>query len=548
MASGQRLFVWRAWAWIVATFVVASAVQVSLSFMFHGGVLDLITSYLLVLATGIVYGPLVFNRGQQHTTPVVDSQSQHLPVDTAGSHDAQDECLLQAPQCATQIRDEDADADVDAETYSGTTLAESMEIEGAYMGSVHQNRADSDTESFEQFQNHRPDRPPRLHFLDNVKTFLTAIVVSFHVNCAFGGCGHHWFLVIGDYSCGFHTFTKVVALINQAYFMSLFFFISAYFTPASYDRKGRHAFLRDKARRLWIPAMVTSFTIVPASLMIGMVSMSTSPIYVPFPGHCWFLFWLLALNYGYCTIRKGGFNYNTAAAPGSSESLTPFPTSFRRYLYGGLVCGLATFATCAMFGNVFYAMPVEVGSLPSDLLLFGVGVVAMRNQWLSWPIEEQMDISVWCLRGGILLEVVGILALLASSSSKSVIVQVLFFLLAGCFCLDMSLAVLQFFQRYLNFRTPTSRFLADSAYTVYLIHPLVIASVTSGFIWVYNSLYHDSITFGGSMPVSKSHLEGPYDGSLHLAIGWVVVNLVSHAIVWPLAWRLRQLPGFKSVL
>jgi fucose 4-O-acetylase-like acetyltransferase len=112
----------------------------------------------------------------------------------------------------------------------------------------------------------------------------------------------NWFLVVGNYSCAFHTFTKVVALINQAYFMSLFFFLSAYFTPASYDRKGRTAFLRDKGRRLWLPAMDATFAIVPASLMIGWVSMGASPAYVPFPGHCWFLFWLLALNCACCTI------------------------------------------------------------------------------------------------------------------------------------------------------------------------------------------------------------------------------------------------------
>jgi surface polysaccharide O-acyltransferase-like enzyme len=171
----------------------------------------------------------------------------------------------------------------------------------------------------------------------------------------------------------------------------------------------------------------------------------------------------------------------------------------------------------------------------------------MRSQWLSSPIEEQMDTSVWYLRVGILLEAVALLAL-ESILSKGVAVNLLFYLVAGFFCLDMSLAVLLFFQRHLNRRTSTSRFLADSAYTVYLIHPLVIASLTSGFIWVYNGLYNDSIAFDGSIPVSRSHLEGPYDGSLHLAIGWVAVNIVCHAIVWPLAWGLRQIPGLRSIL
>jgi glucan biosynthesis protein C len=536
MATEQRLFAWGAWAWVVAALVAAVAIQVSLSFKYKGGESDLITCYLIVLATVIMYGPLVFCRGCWDGIPVLEPQS-YLPVETTANHGApQEECLQQAPQCATELGDEDAGA--------GPALIETMEIEGACLESDHQTEACSDTEPFEQFQNQNPDRPPRLHFLDNVKTFLTAVVVTFHVNCAFGGCGNKWFLVVGDYSCAFHSFTKAVRLINQAYFMSLFFFISAYFTPASYDRKGRTAFLRDKGRRLWLPAMVASFTIVPACLIIGWVSVGASPLYIPFPGHCWFLFWLLALNYAYCTIRNG--DSAAAVTPCLGEALTPFPTSFRRCLYGAIVCGLATFAACAIFDESFYAMPVEIGSLPSDLLLFGAGAAAMRNQWLSRPIEEQMDTPVWYLRVGILLEAVALLAL-ESISSKGVVVNLLFYLVAGFFCLDMSLAVLQLFQRHLNLRTPISRVLADSAYTVYLIHPLVIASVTSGFIWVYNSLYHDSITFVGST-ASSSHLEGPYDGSLHLAIGWVAVNLVCHAIVWPLAWGLRQLPGLRSIL
>lgn len=134
----------------------------------------------------------------------------------------------------------------------------------------------------------------------------------------------------------------------------------------------------------------------------------------------------------YCTIRKGGSDNATTA-----KSFTPFPTSLRRCLYGGLVCGLATFAAYAILGDVFYSMPVDIGSLPSDLLLFGVGVVAMRSQWLTRPIEEQMDTSVWNFRVGVLLEAVALLAL-ESIMSKGVVVSLLFYLVAGFFCLDVT--------------------------------------------------------------------------------------------------------------
>jgi glucan biosynthesis protein C len=556
MATEQKFFAWQAWAWVVAALVVASAIQVSLSYCYEGSVSDLITSYLIVLATGVMYGPLVWNK-----TPVTQPQS-YLPVKSAsardGKHGAQEEGLQQqAPGCATEFRDEDIDAG------GGATL---IKIEGARLKAEHQARLKSerhrtelsarfDTESLAHIQSQNTDRPPRLHFLDNIKIFLTASVVSFHVNCAFGGCDSDWYLVIGDYSCFFQTFTKAFRLIHQAYFMSLFFFISAYFTPASYDRKGRTTFLRDKGRRLWLPAMVATFTIVPGSLVIGWVSIGTSPLYVPFPGHCWFLFWLLALNFAYCFIRKGdNLDSDTATdigAPGSrsSDVLRQFPTSFRRYLYGALVCGLATFGVCAIFDGVLLAMPIDIGSLPSDLLLFGAGVFAFNNQWISKPIAEQMYASVWVLRVGALLEAVALLVLESVLSKGGVVVSLLFYLVAGFFCLDVSLAILEVFQRHLNLQTPFSRFLADSAYTVYLIHPLVTTIVTSGYIWVYNSRFdHDVITFVGTVPVSSSHLEGPLDGSVHLAIGWVAVNVVSHAILWPLAWGLRQLPGLRSIL
>lgn len=111
MARNKGYSLGGAWAWVVGSLVVAGAIQVSLSYKYHGGVLDLITSYLIVLATGIVYGPLGFCRGQSDTTPTVLELQSYLPVKTAGYHGAQEECLLHAPQCATQIGDEDPDAD-----------------------------------------------------------------------------------------------------------------------------------------------------------------------------------------------------------------------------------------------------------------------------------------------------------------------------------------------------------------------------------------------------------------------------------------------------
>ena len=51
--------------------------------------------------------------------------------------------------------------------------------------------------------------------------------------------------------------------VNQAYFMSLFLLISAYFVPGSYDRKGAGHFLKDRLIRLGIPLIIYSWIISP---------------------------------------------------------------------------------------------------------------------------------------------------------------------------------------------------------------------------------------------------------------------------------------------
>ena len=68
---------------------------------------------------------------------------------------------------------------------------------------------------------------------------------------------------IAGYRNGFQAFGASVLILNQSYFMSLFFFISGYFTPSSFDRKGRHAFVYDKLKRLGIPFLGFTFVLGP---------------------------------------------------------------------------------------------------------------------------------------------------------------------------------------------------------------------------------------------------------------------------------------------
>src|SRR5512136_1594292 len=112
----------------------------------------------------------------------------------------------------------------------------------------------------------------RLLFVDNIRVFLTILVILHHTMIIYAGTGS-WGLytegrqdtittVIGGWFCG----------VNQAYFMSLFLLISAYFVPGSYDRKGAGHFVKDRLIRLGIPLALYSWIIRPLLIYVDPIN------------------------------------------------------------------------------------------------------------------------------------------------------------------------------------------------------------------------------------------------------------------------------------
>jgi len=93
--------------------------------------------------------------------------------------------------------------------------------------------------------------PGRLFYLDNLRVYLTILVILHHAAMAYSGTGE-WSIVdpaIDDISPIFLTFFTT---LNQSYFMSAFFLLAGYFTPHSLKKKGKANWLfgnlRENAR------------------------------------------------------------------------------------------------------------------------------------------------------------------------------------------------------------------------------------------------------------------------------------------------------------
>ena len=141
----------------------------------------------------------------------------------------------------------------------------------------------------------------RLLYLDNLKVCLTVLVIFHHAGQAYGDGGGwayhpsnpaefmpwiwHFFSVNAFMPWIWHFFS-----VNAAFFMGLFFLISGYFVPTSFDKQGAKVFVQKKLIRLGIPLL----------LMGGLIAALSGK---PEIGHMWYIESLLVFCLIYALIR-----------------------------------------------------------------------------------------------------------------------------------------------------------------------------------------------------------------------------------------------------
>lgn len=105
----------------------------------------------------------------------------------------------------------------------------------------------------------------RYTYLDNLKWALVMLVIVHHSASTAGldPIGYNLPHVMKSMQWQYSILLHNINAIDQSFFMSLFFFISAYFVTSSLARKGSGHFMLDKLKRLGIPTLMTLFIIFP---------------------------------------------------------------------------------------------------------------------------------------------------------------------------------------------------------------------------------------------------------------------------------------------
>ena len=323
--------------------------------------------------------------------------------------------------------------------------------------------------------------PTRLDFIDNLRLFLTVLVVAHHAAQPYGPTGGDWPLFKPERAAILGPFFAV----NAAFFMGLFFFISGYFLPAAGDRKGLKRLLQDRLQRLGIPVLFFAVIVFPPILyQLASPSISFLDFFVQVyvkqrqieVAHLWFLLHLLGYTVLYALWRS-------VAQRRSVRSIQP--PGHRLIVAYWLSLSLITFLVRTHYPidrwvNLFGFVPAELAHLPQYGSLFMLGIVAYRHHWLGqMPTARGMT---W-LRVGV---GAGLLRYLYSVSRTHLALPEL--IAGGGFdwrslvwsgwealiCVGLCLGLLILFRDRCNSQNKWLKLLSANAYGVYLIHLLVI--------------------------------------------------------------------------
>lgn len=391
-------------------------------------------------------------------------------------------------------------------------------------------------------------KKPNLAYINNIKIFLTMIVILHHSAMAFAlkplvgvtfypSDGNLWSEYI------FPIFINV----NQSYFMALFFFFSGYFTPRSLDRKGRRVFLMERFRRLGIPFVLSMFLLDPY-LSYGLSNqMFSGTFYVNKPvepGVSWFLAQLLVMNTIYAFACGRGWSPRLSY-PGLKWIL---PVAYALGIVIGVICLWLPPSSPFLGTNGFWSI------YPMYLLFFFSGGLAQRNNWMEHLRYERAGIwfrviiYVFCLLD-VAFQLITLLfpSVTATWSSLGTQIFTVFYvsvIATGLPTVAWSLGVTIFFMDFLNrsFGRVTE-VLTKSMYTAYIIQlmlPLQLALYI--FVAIYNAASREApliFTIQNSVQFIPGNLIFP---------AWLFVSFLELAVLWPFAYAIRSIPGFSRVL
>ena len=311
-------------------------------------------------------------------------------------------------------------------------------------------------------------------------------VVLHHIALTYGArSGWYYYEHTGDPATNM-VLTTFLA-VNRSYFMGVFFMVSGFFTPGSFDRKGAVHFIGDRLLRLGVPLMLFAFIVRPV-LVYTMNFASLGSRYTFWqnisgfrnvaPGPLWFVETLLIFSGIYALWRMVG--YGASETGNAKDGKAP---GIGRVAGFAVLLGVVTFFVRILCPPDIEVFHLRVGNYPQYVGMYFVGIMAYRRNWLSglteaagwqWVAVASMTLIIYVAMTVHALNE-GTLASFQGGYGWQPLARAL---LENLLCVGMTVSLLTVFRKKWNFQRKPGRTMADDAYTVYIIHAPIIVYFT----------------------------------------------------------------------
>nr|WP_321353777.1 acyltransferase family protein [uncultured Draconibacterium sp.] len=365
----------------------------------------------------------------------------------------------------------------------------------------------------------------RLFYIDNLRIFLISLVILLHFNITYGAPGDWYY---NESEAGFPEIIlqAMFNITNQAFFMGMFFFISAYFTAASLKRKTTGKFIKDRLVRLGIPLVVFYFILNPLTNFIRdyfinhdtvtFIGYLTNPRAWGF-GPMWFVETLLIFTAIYLLLfnrdRTIKMNY-----PGTGK-----------LVLAAFIVGLSQYII-RLWLPVGWSLPFTNLQFPffvQYIVMLVFGVIAYNNNWLE--AISFKSAKRWFIFAQLMIWLVLPVMLYVGGKEKGIEVFVgggswqsfAWAIWEQLVCVAMIIGLFGMAKKYFNRQGGVAKQLSGSAYGVYIIHPPVIVGISALFV--------------GWQDINQ-------------LLKFIVLAPVALLVCFGLAWLIRKIPGVKLVV
>lgn len=326
----------------------------------------------------------------------------------------------------------------------------------------------------------------RLAYIDNLKALIIILVVIVHVAVTYSGIGS-WFYIehktLGN--APFYSFL-FFETFNQAFFMSMFFLIAAYFIPPSLDKKGAKKFIKDRLFRLGVPTIIFMLIIFPIVLKMarhdinlfefyknGIISFS----FISWTGPMWFALTLLIFSIIYVPFNSLFIKLANRYS---------FSITIKNVLALVALITIIAFAIRLVYPIGTSVINLQFCFFAAYIFMFCMGIIVSRKniienisystalKWLIaafvigiplWILVVYFGVNknafqYWAITGGWNFPAFG------------------YALWESFFCVAVIIGLIGVFKKWFNTQNSLQKFLSTNAFGVYVFHPLIVVSVS----------------------------------------------------------------------